>query len=85
MDNSRDLRNLRSNSYTLATDDMIVNLNHQLEQFREAVKRGERAEVQWKEGHSGGGSYDYPGLLALLVMAGTRLSRRRRNATLQAQ
>jgi rhombotail lipoprotein len=75
MDASRDLRHLRSNSYTMATDDMIVNLNHQLEQFREAVKRGERAEVEWKPGSSGGGSYDHLALIALfllLLMRGAR-------------
>lgn len=75
MDAERDMRALQQQSFSVATDDMILNLNHSLEQFREQVKRGERAEVQWKEGH-GGGSIGIVTLLAL----GLAILRRRRVA-----
>lgn len=76
MDAERDMRSLQQQSFSVATDDMILNLNHELEQFREQVRRGERAEVEWKEGH-GGGSV---GLAAMLVLCLAAL-RRRRGAT----
>lgn len=52
----RDLRGLQQRSLSIATDDMIVNLNHELERFREQVKEGQRAEVAWQAGRGGGGS-----------------------------
>ena len=75
MDADRKMRTLQLQSYTAATDNMIVNLNHELEQFREQVKRGERAEVAWKPG-SGGGGFADP--LLLLLLAGALLTSGRR-------
>ncbi len=72
IDVERDLRGMRSGSYVAATDDMIVNLNHQLETFRERVKRGEGAQVAWQPGHGGGGSAD---LFLLLLLAGGLVGR----------
>lgn len=67
MDAEREMRSMQLASYTAATDDMIVNLNHELEQFRDRIKRGESAEVAWKPG-SGGGGVD-PLLLLMLAVA----------------
>lgn len=76
IDVDRDLRALQSDSYSRATDDMILNLNHSLEQFREQVKRGERAEVAWSPGF-GGGSSDWIFVVAIAAVLGFRLRRRR--------
>lgn len=65
MDAERDLRGMRSGSFSAATDDMILNLNHELETFREEIKRGESAQVAWQPGHGGGGS----GFALLLLVA----------------
>lgn len=67
MDAGRDMRQMQSGSYSVATDDMVLNLNHSLEKFREDVKRGERVEVAWKEGHGGGGSIGWTSLVLLLL------------------
>lgn len=78
MDADREMRNLQLQSYSSATDDMVVNLNHELEQFREQIKRGERAEVAWKPGSGGGGSVELLMLLALFATLTLRVSARRR-------
>lgn len=80
MDADREMRGLQLQSYTAATDDMIVNLNHELERFREQIKRGERAEVAWKPGSSGGGTAD---LLLLLALLGSLTQRVKRNRVRQ--
>lgn len=71
VDSQRDLRGMQSAGFSVATDAMIVNLNHELERFREDVKRGEAAEVAWRDGHGGGGTG-----LGLLI-AGAALALRR--------
>ncbi|MDH4124853.1 MAG: rhombotarget lipoprotein [Gammaproteobacteria bacterium] len=69
IDLSKDLRKLRSAGFSAATADMIVNLDTELDGFREAVARGERAEVQWREGAGVGGVGSLAlSLLALLVL-----------------
>jgi len=73
MDADREMRSLQLQSYSSATDDMILNLNHELEQFRERVKRGESASVEWKPGYSGGGGTS--SLLALMLMASLAMRR----------
>lgn len=70
VDVSRDLRNLQQQGFQVATDDMILNLNHELERFLAQVKEGERAEVSWKEGYSGGGSSDF---MFCIMLAGLLL------------
>lgn len=82
MDAERDIRQMQTGSYSAATDDMILNLNHSLEKFREDVKRGERVEVAWKEGHGGGGSGDLLSLALLLLLP---VWRRLRSAARLAQ
>lgn len=74
IDVSKDLRKLRSASFVAATDDMIVNLDHELDGFREAVAKGERAAVTWRQGSGGGGGV---ALLLLLLLGGAAVSRRR--------
>jgi len=77
MESGRDLRKLRSAGFVAATDDMIVNLDQELEGFREAVESGERAQVEWRAESGGGGSLTVP-LLALLVLIGISRSVGRR-------
>jgi rhombotail lipoprotein len=79
VDLSKDLRKLRSAGFVAATDDMIVNLDTELDGFREAVEKGERAEVAWRAGSGGGGSFGLP-LLVLLALTVFGRERRRRRA-----
>ena len=78
MEKSRDLRKLRSAGFVTATDDMIVNLDQELEGFREAIESGERAQVEWRPGSGGGGSVTLPliTVLLLVVLAGNAVRRR---------
>ncbi|MDH3336326.1 MAG: rhombotarget lipoprotein [Gammaproteobacteria bacterium] len=69
MDNKQDLRKLRSAGFVAATDDMIVNLDKELEGFREEVESGQRAQVEWRPGSGGGGGFALP-LIALLFLVG---------------
>lgn len=75
MDVGKDLRKLRSASFVAATDDMIVNLNEELDGFKRSVEAGERAQVEWREGH-GGGSLGWS-LLLMLIAAVVRAATRR--------
>jgi rhombotail lipoprotein len=70
MDTGKELRKLRSASFVAANEDMIVNLDQELDGFREAVEEGERAEVEWRAG-SGGGSFSLS-LLFLLTLVAAR-------------
>ena len=81
MDTGKELRKLRSAGFVAATDDMIVNLDQELDGFRVAVEKGERAQVEWKAGSGGGGggSLALP-LLALLALAGIIRNINRRRA-----
>jgi rhombotail lipoprotein len=82
MDTGKELRKLRSAGFVAATDDMIVNLDQELDGFREAVEKGERAQIEWKTGSGGGGgggSLALP-LLALLALAGIIRNINRRRA-----
>ncbi len=56
LDADKDLRALQTDGFAAANEQMIVNLNHELETFRTAVKNGERAQVAWRSGSFGGGS-----------------------------
>ncbi len=70
MDSGRDLRQLRSAGFVAATDDMIVNLDQELLAFRDAVDKGERAQVAWRAGSGGGGgAADLPLVMLLLLAA----------------
>ena len=76
MDNESDLRELRSASFVTATDDMIANLDVELGNFREAVRAGQMAHVEWREGYGGGGSSSWPLLLVLGALVLGRWFRR---------
>ncbi len=77
VDETRDRRNLQTEGFTLANRDMIVNLNHELEQLRTAVKEGQRAQVAWRPGSSGGGGASGIAFVALLLsVPGLRKFRR---------
>lgn len=78
MDTGKDLRKLRAAGFTAAADDMIVNLDTELDGFRAAIEKGERAEVEWRAGSSGGGSLTVSLLFLLLVVALLRERGRRR-------
>jgi len=71
IDSGKDARALRLNGFENATDDMIVNLESALVEFKDAIKNGKRAEVEWKEG-SGGGGTDIFVLLALVSLFAAR-------------
>jgi rhombotail lipoprotein len=73
MDTGKELRKLRSAGFVAATDDMIVNLDQELDGFREAVEKGERAEVEWRAGSGGGGGG--LGLALLIFLAGVAIFR----------
>jgi len=73
MDVGKDLRRLRTEGFAAATEDMIVNLGTELDSFKEAVDKGERAEVEWRAGSGGGGSVD---LLLMLLLGVIALSRK---------
>ena len=81
MDTGKELRKLRSAGFVAATDDMIVNLDTELDGFREAVKAGERAQVEWREGSGGGGSLTWPLLMCLAGAAILRRSTKVRTAS----
>jgi rhombotail lipoprotein len=76
MEKSRDLRKLRSAGFVAANDDMILNLDKELEGFREAIESGERAQVEWRPG-SGGGAMTLPMLSLLILLVVARNARRR--------
>ncbi|MFK8054231.1 MAG: rhombotarget lipoprotein, partial [Woeseiaceae bacterium] len=70
-DQGRDTRKLRMAGFDHATAQMIGNLDQELTLLKTAIKRGDRAEVTWKEG-SGGGSVAMGAigfLLAMLLVA----------------
>jgi len=69
LEKSRDLRKLRSAGFVAATDDMVVNLDQELEGFREAIEAGERAQVAWRPGTGGGGSMALSLITLLLLVA----------------
>ncbi len=79
VDNKRDLRKLRGEGFSSATDDMIVNLDRELGVFQDAVKNGERAQVEWREGHGGGGGMGLPLVTLLLLVVLAHQSRRWRS------
>ena len=85
IDLSKDLRKLRSAGFAAATDDMIVNLDRELNGFREAVAKGERAKTEWRAGSGGGGSVSVALLAVLLLILLCREWRRRRAQPLRVR
>ncbi len=71
MDNETSLRQLRSAGFVSATDHMIVNLDGELNTFREAVQAGQAARVEWRQGSGGmgGASWPFVALLFLVLLA----------------
>ena len=78
MDTGKELRKLRGEGFVAATGDMIVNLDTELDGFRESVEKGERAEVEWRAS-SGGGGGGSPAMPLLALLAFFALIRNRRN------
>ena len=78
LESGQDLRHLRSAGFVAANDNMIVNLDQELEGFREAVESGARAQVVWREGSGGGGSMTLPVIALLLLVILTGKTARRR-------
>ncbi len=74
VDAPRNARKLETESFSQATDEMILNLNAELENFRQQIKDGRKASVNWQEGRSGGGSVSYV-LAILCLLWSTRLQR----------
>jgi rhombotail lipoprotein len=63
----KELRKDSLESFNLATDKMIVNLDSQLEEFKQKIKANpEQVKVEHKAGYSGGGSAS---LYTLLIMS----------------
>ncbi|NIV16846.1 MAG: rhombotarget lipoprotein [Woeseiaceae bacterium] len=77
LESDQDLRRLREEGFTAATDNMIVNLDAELDVFRNEVDQGQVAQVAWRQGYSGGGSFGWPIIAMLLVtlVGRCRLSR----------
>ena len=71
---SQDARSLETQSFMQATDAMVANLNSELEGFRQQVKEGRRATVQWQEGRSGGGSIGGAVVLLMVLLLTTALA-----------
>jgi len=70
IDAAHDLRTLRGEGFVAATDVMIGNLDSELEDFRTEVQEGQRAQVAWRQGYSGGGGEaGWQFVLALLLLA----------------
>ena len=76
IDNGQDLRKLRVDGFSDATDDMIGNLDIELEELRAAIREGERVRVAWRGGGGGGGGGS-TGFALLTLMLFGRLARRR--------
>ena len=69
LESGSDLRKLRAAGFVAATDDMIVNLESELQGFRQAVESGQRAQVEWRPGSGGGGGVTLPTIVLLLGVA----------------
>jgi rhombotail lipoprotein len=82
MDTGKELCKLKGAGFVAATDDMIVNLDAELDGFREAVEKGERAEVEWRAGSGGGGSLSWLVLASLAFLAGASRCRNMRRLEL---
>lgn len=66
----KELRKDSIESFNLATDKMINNLDLQLEQFQQKIKRSpEQVRIEHKEGYSGGGSASLFILSVMLLFA----------------
>jgi len=76
LESDKDLRKLREEGFVAATDDMIVNLDAELDDFRAEVDQGQRAQVAWREGYGGGG-FGWPMIVLLGVMLMARTLRSR--------
>lgn len=67
MDDTRELRKLRVDGFSNATDDMIVNLGVELEELRAAAKKGERVQLAWRDGKGGGGGSAGAAMIMILL------------------
>ncbi|MFT6928052.1 MAG: rhombotail lipoprotein [Psychromonas sp.] len=76
---SEELRQDSIKSFEQATDKMVVNLNAQLQKFKEKIKQNlEQVKVVHREGYSGGGATDPFTMLILMLLAGVLYRLRRR-------
>ena len=61
-------RKLRSEDFSLAVEQMVVNLVAELKQFQAKARQGEQVRLSYRHGFSGGGSWGLGGLGLLLAM-----------------
>jgi rhombotail lipoprotein len=68
------LRNDSLEGFKRASEDLIVNLDEQLQQFRAEVKESQRdIKIAHKAGYTGGGSLDVFFIVLIVIMGGFRL------------
>jgi len=72
LQNERVKDSVTQQGFQLAIDDMNVNLEQELEQFKEKVKAGKKVKVRYAEGYSGGGQTSLFFLLLLVLIYKTR-------------
>ena len=69
-------RAARDKGFELAMQDMTANLALELDQFKEKIKQDNSVEIAHRQGYGGGGSIQWPLLLALALLAGLQAFRR---------
>jgi len=68
------LRNDSLEGFKRASEDLIVNLDEQLQQFRAEVKESQRdIKIAHKAGYTGGGSIDVFFIVLIVILGGFRL------------
>lgn len=76
---SEQLRKDRLEGFEMASKDLVVNLDAQLQLFKEKVKEmPEEVKVTYREGYSGGGSIDFWFLIGLMLLGGYGLWQRKK-------
>ena len=80
VNSAEDLRKSREQSFNLAINDMIGNLDKELTLFKERVKQDQSVKISYGKGYSGGGGAIDPWWLAIAaaVIAGRRFLNRSR-------
>lgn len=69
VNSAEDLRKSREQSFNLAINDMIGNLDQELASFRERIKQDQSVKISYSRGYSGGGGAIDPWWLAIAALA----------------